>query len=76
MATNRMELEHDLSRERPRGIEWVGGQSRERRMHELGMEGRDDKPGERDRMTGEPIHFSYVVIPLRTNAPFLIDSRA
>lgn len=36
--TDWMELEHGLSRERERGIEWVGTKSRERRMHETGDE--------------------------------------
>lgn len=35
--TDWMKLEHDLGRERDREREWVGGKSRELRMHELGM---------------------------------------
>ena len=51
--TDRMELEHGLGRERERGVEWVGGRSRERRMHELGMKEKDDKPGKEGRVVGE-----------------------
>ena len=43
--TDGMKVEHDLCRER-RGGGLVGGKSRERRMHEPGM---DDKPEGRER---------------------------
>jgi len=32
--TDWVEFEHGLGRESERGVDWVGGKSRERRMHE------------------------------------------
>ena len=42
--TNRMEVEHDLCCEGERAEKQVWGKSRERRMHELEVQERDDKP--------------------------------
>ena len=44
--TNRMEVEHGLCREGERTEKYVWGKSRERRMHELGVQERDNKPKE------------------------------
>ena len=38
-----------------------GGKSRERRMHELGMKERDDKPGEREGVTGEQSRSTFLM---------------
>lgn len=72
--TDGMKVEHDLCGER--GGRLVGGKSRERRMHEPGMddkpEGRERGREERVRAVGRADPLSYVVIPLRCGEPSLM----
>ena len=47
--TDGVEMEHDSGREGDRETRCAGREIRERRMHELGMKEREDKPEERER---------------------------
>lgn len=59
--TNRVEVEHDSSREERRVAEWVGDKRRERRIHERGTISPRREGGV--WVVGGADPFSFVVIP-------------